>query len=233
MRTFTIGEVLNRLKDDFLDVTISKIRFLESEGLIHPDRTDSGYRKFTEDDVERLRYILRSQRDRYLPLKVIREELDRMDAGLPVGAPPPAPVDAVLATREPSDGPSIRSDPPGVQLSLGELCDATGLAAAQVRALRDHGLVKGDTTFDGDDLEVVRAAGDLLERGLEARHLRMYLQFADRELALYEQLITPLMRQRNPESRAAAEEHLDALARHGARLHRTLLFRELRALLRS
>jgi DNA-binding transcriptional MerR regulator len=87
VRTHTIGEVLNRLKDEFDDITISKIRFLEAEGLISPDRTESGYRKFTPADIDRLRYVLRAQRDRYLPLKVIKEELDRLDAGLPVGGP--------------------------------------------------------------------------------------------------------------------------------------------------
>jgi DNA-binding transcriptional MerR regulator len=251
--SFTIGEVLNRLKDEFDDVTISKIRFLEAEGLISPDRTESGYRKFTPADVERLRYILRAQRDRYLPLKVIRDELDRIDAGLPVDDSPPAPdpetLDVLTArTAEPdasapSDGPRAASrggarsvlagDASDVQLTLQELADASGLEVAEVRDLQQHGLLGDEPPFDGDDLRAAKLAGKLLSDGLEARHLRMYRQFADREVALYQQLVTPLLRQRNPDSRAAASSTLDELVELGDRLHRALLARELRALLRS
>lgn len=248
MRTFTIGEVLNRLKEEFEDITISKIRFLESEGLIHPDRTDSGYRKFTEEDVDRLRYVLRSQRDRYLPLKVIKEELDRIDAGLPVEvpAPPLGPVTADDApepvassppatttprTPEVDDASSVIAPPTDVQLSLSELCDVTGLSIAQIRQLGDHGLIEGDQTFDGDDLQIARTAARLIDLGLEPRHLRMYLQFAVREIGVYEQLVVPLLKQRNPDSRARAQEQLDDLARHGSRLYRTMLGRRLRELL--
>ncbi len=260
MRTFTIGEVLNRLKDEFDDITISKIRFLESEGLIHPDRTESGYRKFTDDDVERLRYVLRTQRDRYLPLKVIKDELERLDAGLPVEspAPPPPPIEAaptaitsveedrrgtrtaapsttVSAARAENDvgeEVELRTDEAtDVQLSLSELCDITGLDASQVHDLREHGLLRGDGVFDRDDLQIGRAAGALMRLGLEARHLRMYRQFADREIGLYEQLVSPLLRQRNPDSRAQAARQLEDLARLGGRIHRVTLKRELRSLL--
>ncbi len=246
MKTYTIGEVLNRLKDEFDDITISKIRFLESEGLITPDRTESGYRKFTEPDIDRLRYVLRSQRDRYLPLKVIKDHLDRLDAGLPVeeAAPvvpapdPEAPAAVAPAEAAPGDAaapsPSIlAAGATDVQLTLAELADASGLETADIQALRDHGLIAGDSSFDGDDLQAARAAASLLAAGLEARHLRMYRQFADRELALFQQLVTPLLRQRNPGSRQAAQEQTDELAAHGARLHRILLGRELRALLRT
>ncbi|MGH3442240.1 MAG: transcriptional regulator FtsR, partial [Nitriliruptorales bacterium] len=237
MRTFTIGEVLNQLRDEFEDVTISKIRFLESEGLIQPDRTESGYRKFTDDDIERLRYVLRSQRDRYLPLKVIREELDRIDAGEPVAPPPPleppgAPERTEPESAEPAAQPVATKEPADLRLSLQELCEATGLEAASVRALRDHGLLRGESTFDADDLAAARSASRLMALGLEPRHLRMYIQFADRELALYEQLVAPLLRQRNPDSRQAATEQLDELAQHGAQLHRALLGRHLRTLVR-
>ncbi|MFN2557100.1 MAG: MerR family transcriptional regulator [Nitriliruptorales bacterium] len=252
MRTFTIGEVLNRLKDEFEDITISKIRFLESEGLIHPDRTESGYRKFTEHDIERLRYVLRTQRDRYLPLKVIKEELDRLDAGVPVETNPPPSLEAYAAVRgrlvtdrrdrvvtgravaAPLEAASSLEAPPtDVQLSLVELCDATNLESGDVQALREHGLLQGEETFDGDDLQIARAAADLMRLGLEPRHLRMYHQFADRELALYQQLVLPLLKQRNPDSRRVAVSHLEDLVRLGSRLHRTLLARELRILLRS
>lgn len=240
MRTFTIGEVLNRLKDEFDDITISKIRFLESEGLIHPDRTDSGYRKFTDDDVERLRYVLRAQRDRYLPLKVIKEELDRLDAGLPVEVPePPTPPgepeadgEVVEGARRLPEAPDLDGGATDVQLSMTELTDATGLESADIQALRDHGLLSDGDHFDGDDLQVTRCAAELMELGLEPRHLRMYVQFADREMALYEQLVTPLLKQRNPDSRATASDQLESLAGQGGRLHRTLLARELRTILR-
>ncbi|MBW3659631.1 MAG: MerR family transcriptional regulator, partial [Actinobacteria bacterium] len=230
-------------KDEFDDITISKIRFLEAEGLINPDRTESGYRKFTEGDVDRLRYVLRAQRDRYLPLKVIRDELDRRDAGLPVddGSAPAGPAD--LPATAPAEGgdavghgtePSVLAGgDTDVELSLTELADASGLDTTQLRSLMDHGLLEGPDRFDGDDLRAARAAGELLDAGLEARHLRMYRQFADRELALYQQLVTPLLRQRNPGSRKAAEEQVEELAASGARLHRILLGRQLRALLRS
>jgi len=258
VRTYTIGEVLNQLKDEFEDITISKIRFLESEGLISPDRTDSGYRKFTDPDVDRLRYVLRAQRDRYLPLKVIKDELERLDAGLPVedrSAAPPE-TDVALLGAEPRSGThaagrpapaaAVGTDPPqtpsisvldagptDVRLELRELCEATGLEMRDIQELRDHGLVKGEASFDGDDLRVAKAAAALMELGLEARHLRMYRQFADRELSLCEQLVAPLLRQRNPDSRRVATEQLDDLTREGARLHAAVLARELRGLLRS
>lgn len=242
MSTLTIGEVLNRLKDEFEDITISKIRFLESEGLVTPDRTESGYRQFDDDDVERLRYVLRTQRDRYLPLKVIREELERIDAGEQVRpAPPPPPPNGAddAAEETPSTGsagdraaerPSaaMETDPAGVDLSLDELRDACGLTTAQIRALREHGVLEGEDRFDGDDLRIAEVAARLIELGLEPRHLRMYGQFADRESALYEQLIAPLLRQRNPDSRRRASEQTRALAGAGRDLHSHLLTRELR-----
>ena len=253
---FTIGEVLNQLKEDFEDITISKIRFLESEGLIYPDRTESGYRKFTDDDVDRLRFILTAQRDHYLPLKVIREQLERLDAGdVPQRPPPvdtgPAPVsgdgfaDQHLAARRAADlaaaiesammggdQPLLEQPPQQVSLSLREFCEATGLEPTQVRALRDFGIIgeKGEEggPFDGDDLLAARAARDLLQLGLEPRHLRMYRQFVDRELALFEQLVSPLLRQRNPEARRQATRQLEKLAALTSRLKRSLLARSLR-----
>jgi DNA-binding transcriptional MerR regulator len=245
VRTHTIGEVLNRLKDEFDDITISKIRFLEAEGLISPDRTESGYRKFTGADIDRLRYVLRAQRDRYLPLKVIKDELARIDAGLPVEAPRPEPDPTEVATlrgepveEQPSeDGresagappPLLAAPPSDVQLSTGELADATGLTDREIGQLREHGLLPPGSTHDGEDLRVAKLAADLLAWGLEPRHLRMYRQFADREQALYEQLVSPLLRQRNPDSRATAVEQVESLAATGTQLHRALLARELRA----
>jgi DNA-binding transcriptional MerR regulator len=253
--THTIGEVLNRLKDEFDDITISKIRFLEAEGLISPDRTESGYRKFAPADIDRLRYVLRAQRDRYLPLKVIKEELARLDAGLPVGeVPAPATGDDAGGRRwsDEAGGPAARGPgrqetdagggagaslldrpTPDGQFSESELAEASGLTERDVAELRDHGLLSSGPSYDGDDLAVVRHAAELFAAGLEARHLRMYRQFADREASLAEQLVSPMLRQRNPDSRRAATERAERLARVGGHLHRTLLARQLRTLLRS
>jgi DNA-binding transcriptional MerR regulator len=248
---YTIGEVLNQLKEEFEDITISKIRFLESEGLIYPDRTESGYRKFTDDDIDRLRFILTAQRDHYLPLKVIREQLEKVDAGeAPTRGPaPPGPpvagdepgagqraaeIAAALEAAVSSGDPLLLERPPAaVSLSLREFCEATGLEPADVRALRDFGIVgeRGDDSggpFDGDDLLAARAARELLNLGLEPRHLRMYRQFVDREVALFEQLVTPLLRQRNPEARRQATRQLDTVASLTGRMKRALLVRALR-----
>ena len=252
MRPHTIGEVLNRLVDEFPDVTISKIRYLETEGLINPDRTESGYRTFTDGDVERLRYVLRAQRDRYLPLKVIRDELERIDRGEPATAPDqrtPSLLDDTGSDATEGSGGSRRgatAETPAtprragaadvaalgdVQLSGRELAEAVGLELAQVRALQEHALLPAGDRFDGDAMAAARAARGLLAAGLEPRHLRMYRQFADREVGLLGQLVQPMLRQRNPEARRRARQLLDDLAEHGTALHAALLRRELRDLL--
>ena len=248
---FTIGEVLNQLKEEFEDITISKIRFLESEGLIYPDRTESGYRKFTEDDVDRLRFILTAQRDHYLPLKVIREQLERLDVGDPAGAPRrtqaitsngagdedaggqrAVEIARVLEAALADEGSLLDQPTQHIALNLREFCEATGLDPAEVRSLRDYGIIgeggEDGSPYDGDDLLAARAARDLLNLGLEPRHLRMYRQFVDRELALFEQLVTPLLRQRNPEARRQATRQLDKLSSLTDRMKRSLLARALR-----
>lgn len=249
---FTIGEVLNLLKDDFEEITISKIRFLESEGLVYPDRTESGYRKFTDDDVDRLRFVLTAQRDHYLPLRVIREQLERVDredgGRLANGASRDGAEGPVLDGRRGAelaqalesaagagDGPLLETAPTPVALSLREFAEATGLTASEVRSLRDYGVVgalkrdrSDEATFDSDDLLAARAARQLLRMGLEPRHLRMYRQFVDRELALFEQLVTPLLRQRNPEARRQATRQLEQLASSTGRMKRALLAQTLR-----
>lgn len=246
MSTLTIGDVLNRLQDDFPDITASKIRFLETEGLVEPDRTPGGYRKFTDEDIERLRYVLRAQRDRYLPLAVIREELKRIDAGEdPDPARPPTPAerpggaeatgDAATAAQAPrrSVAPGRPAAASDVHLSGRELAESAGLELGQVRSLQEHSLLPPGDVFDGEALLAARAAAGLLGAGLEPRHLRMYRQFADREVSLHAQLVQPILRQRNPQARQRATELLDALAAHGTELHAALLRRELRDLLRS
>jgi len=235
--THSIGEVLNRLKDEFEDITISKIRFLEAEGLIQPDRTESGYRQFTDGDVERLRYVLRSQRDRYLPLKVIKDELQRIDAGLPVQPSnvDPDPVEVAVLREETvssaDQGPALLAAPATeIQLTAAELAEAAGLQVSDIRALEDHGVLVGDR-YDGDALRLARVAADLLEAGLEPRHLRMFVQFADRQSAFVEQLVVPLLRQRNPEARRSARDRAERLGERGVALHRLLLGQRLRKIL--
>jgi DNA-binding transcriptional MerR regulator len=234
----SIGEVLNRLKDEFEDITISKIRFLEAEGLINPDRTESGYRKFADGDIDRLRYVLRAQRDRYLPLKVIKDELDRIDHGLPLETPGTTPdADDVTTIQGDDHIPVVQtslmaSPTTDVALTTAELSEAVGLDVAVLQELVSNGVLPNTPTFDAADLRTARIVADLLHGGLEPRHLRMFTQFADRQVSLLEQLIAPLLRQRNPQSRTEASDRIERLGERGAQLHRELLGRRLRAILR-
>ena len=241
-RTMSIGEVMALLKPEFPDITVSKIRFLEGAGLVHPRRSASGYRKFSEDDVARLRFVLRAQRDQYLPLRVIRERLADLEAAgeqpparpapepsrleqstasasprhLPEAAPPtqPAPARGLLSGAPPSDA----------QFSREELCRAAGTTVDRLAELEEFGLIRARGTgergswYDGEDLVVLRLSRELGDYGLGPRHLRMYKIFAEREAALFEQVVAPLVRQRNPESRSRARETLEALAELGSRL---------------
>ena len=312
----SIGEVLNLLQDEFPDVTISKIRFLESQGLLDPERTPSGYRKFYEGDIERLRWILRQQKDNFLPLKVIK---DRLAAGepddgpvaapttIPVPAPPPTSVSpaspvAVSAAVAPAveavassansnfdpgstpksavavgevDRPTRRpaveatsgrgrgrprsgvrpassnsvvpaladsTDPvpslldngeTAMSLTRDEMLSVTGLAAKDLVELERFGLLSsrtlGNTSYyDDDALVVAKLAAGFMAHGVEARHLRMYKVSAEREAGVFEQLVMPLLKQRNPGARAQATERLDELATLGGRLRAAMLRQALR-----
>ena len=194
----TIGAVLSALREDFPDVTISKIRFLESEGLVSPQRTGSGYRTYTEADVERLRYVLTAQRDRFWPLKVIREALDAMDRGL---QPPDPTVNGDTAPRVPEGRREQRLPQPAeltgsrrLRLTAAELCDSAGLEPGTLEALQTFGLVRADEDgyFGEPELAVARAAGALASYGLEARHLRPFRTAADREIGLVQQVTRPV-----------------------------------------
>jgi DNA-binding transcriptional MerR regulator len=233
----TIGEVLNRLRHEFEDVSISKIRFLESEGLVRPGRSESGYRQFSDADVERLRYVLLAQRDRYLPLKVIKDELSRLDAGLPP-VEGEAQVRSARATDDTAaatsdghrDGSDLLTD---VALDRGELRHASGLSDDEFDALVANGILNDATTFDGAALRTARIAAELLRRGLEPRHLRGYRLSAEREADRIDQLVAPQLRQRNPESRRNAAMRADELIALGAQIHRLLLEGRLSHVLRS
>jgi DNA-binding transcriptional MerR regulator len=220
----SIGEVLVALKPEFPDVTISKIRFLESEGLIEPERTASGYRKFYDRDVERLRTILSLQRDEYLPLRVIRERLDG------AGEDGPAPA---RERGEPEPEDDVPEPPTSLEMNGDELAAATGVDLDVVEALTSFGLLRpvtsdGQRTFGGDDLLVLRIVKDFFKYGVEARHLTMYRHFADREATFFEQIVTPVLRQRNPEARRQAAESLVDLSRVSRRLKQALLRSNLR-----
>ncbi|HEV2931244.1 MAG TPA: MerR family transcriptional regulator [Propionibacteriaceae bacterium] len=306
--TMSIGEVLGILKPEFPDITVSKIRFLEGAGLVQPDRSASGYRKFSEDDVARLRFVLRAQRDQYLPLRVIRQRLADLEqvgglegtgsagaaggaapaaggseagaagvaasgtvsrgAGAPgagagasgaaaagagasgagspgastpgagtlrttgPGSPGPAGAGAGVAGSAAAAGQPARgtgggfaaAPPSDAQFTRDELCRAAGANVEQLLELESFGLVSARGSgergawYGGDDLVLLRLARELADYGLEARHLRMYKLFAEREAALFEQVVAPLVRQRNPEARARARDTIDALAQLGGRM---------------
>nr|WP_116998575.1 MerR family transcriptional regulator [Desertimonas flava] len=298
----SIGEVLGLLLEEFPDVTISKIRFLESQGLIEPERTPSGYRKFYDADVELLRIILREQREHFLPLRVIKDRIDsgeieppsevvakhpaaggRIAAGTsapsrsashpvtsrptePASRPradqqaapsprpsaptarPPAPATPVSrgsssATMDLSPTPADMPRPaaatqpaaprqqsprllPGVLVNRDELCSMASVTPAQLHQLEEYGVVsrrKGSGDLYGEDaVEITAAAGSLLRAGIDARHLRAWRTSVEREVGLFEQLVVPLLRQRNPEARVQASAQLEELGALAAKLRAAL-----------
>lgn len=225
----SIGEVLAALRPDFPEVTISKIRFLESEGLIEPARAPSGYRKFSHDDVARLRYVLSAQRDHYLPLRVIKDHLDALDRGLEpptstTGAPR-VPRAVVEANGYPSAASFVR-DQTELRLSRAELLEAAGIDEPLLAALEEYGLVvgrRGRAPYDADAVMIAKTAGELAGFGLEPRHLRQFKGAADREVGLVEALVAPLLRQRDPQARARADEVARELGALTVRLHAALV----------
>jgi DNA-binding transcriptional MerR regulator len=225
----SIGEVLNRLRPDFPDVSISKIRFLEAEGLIDPERTSSGYRKFSYADLERLQYILSEQRDKYYPLKVIKEHLDAIARGLQppavAGDSPRAPR-MVHAVPDEDEAASFAAPTPELRLTVDELADNAGLTVAQVGELVSFGLLRsrpGTEYFDADALVVAATAAQLAVFGLEPRHLRAFKAAADREVGLIDQIVSPQARQRDEQAQARAAEMVNDLAALSVRLHATLV----------
>lgn len=225
----SIGQVLEALRAEFPDVTISKIRFLETEGLIDPERTSSGYRKFSRDDVSRLRYVLAAQRDKYLPLRVIKAHLEALDRGLepPEAAGDGPQVPRALTAVDGLPGPeSFVRDASDVRLTRDELATAAGLSVEQLAQLEQYGLVAsrpGSSFYDGDALMVAKTVAEMARFGIESRHLRPFKSAADREIGLFEQVVAPLVRQRNPEARARADEAVRELAALSIRLHSALV----------
>lgn len=221
----TIGEVLTALRGDFPDITISKIRFLETEGLVMPERTSAGYRKFAPQDVARLRYVLSQQRDHYLPLRVIKDQLDDLDRGLmPSAAGPSVPARLVVTDNAPT-AEHFTLAPAALRLTREELRNAGGLSDAQVGELEQYGLIapRPDGHYDDDALAIAQVTAQLAAFGLEGRHLRAFRTAADREIGLFSQVVDPLRRQRGADARARADETVRELAALSVRLHAALV----------
>ena len=224
----SIGQVLAVLKPDFDDISISKIRFLEAEGLISPERAPSGYRRYAESDIERLRYILDVQKNHYLPLKVIREHLDMMDRGQ---QPPSLTAAATAATAgeaaDPASGLTPQPHPPrrAIRVTRRELLEVSGLSDAALTELEKHQLViprRGTIYYGRDALTVAVVARKLSAYGLDARHLRVVKQAAEREVGLIEQAIAPHLR-RNPAARSLPADVMQLVLHAHAAIMRSQL----------
>jgi DNA-binding transcriptional MerR regulator len=217
-RLLTIGAVCKRLRAEFPDISISKIRYLEGEGLVTPRRTRGGYRLFGEDDVERLETILRLQRDEFLPLRVIKEELE--------AARPAAQrrrrraAQLVEAERE---------------VDVHELCERAAITVEFARQLEEFGLLQprisaGERLYREADVEIAEASGRLARYGIDARHLRTFRTTADRQAALLEQLVAPALRSRNEERRREGLDDLKTMALAAQELSQLLFWRDVRGL---
>ncbi|GGQ60673.1 MerR family transcriptional regulator [Couchioplanes caeruleus subsp. azureus] len=215
----SIGEVLAQLRTEFPDTTISKLRFLEAEGLVDPQRTASGYRKYSWNDVARLRFVLTAQRDQYLPLRVIREQLEALERG-----------DDPLSRQRPSlvavgSEAEVAADAADARVARADLIERTGVAEPLLSELERIGLVTSRPPgwYDGDAVVIVEAVAGLTRHGLEARHLRAFRAGADREVGLFAQLLAPLVRQQDPAARARAAETARELQALSQRLHAALV----------
>lgn len=217
----TIGELINQLREDFPDVSVSKVRFLESQGLVSPDRSTSGYRLYDQTDVKRIRFVLQQQRDHFLPLKVIKSKLTLWERGEEPGG----------SGRE-----VLQSE--GEPLSRHELLRRSGLDATTLEQLESHGLIEshdaiGGKVFPPSALRVALEARRLLNHGLEARHLRMLRLAADREAEVLRALTAPLLAIAHRDARRRAEETIGTCADAMAEIHKTLLGARLRTILES
>ncbi len=218
-RRLTIGAVRERLMEEFPDISISKIRYLEGQGLLAPRRTQSGYRLYSDEDVERLRTILQLQRDEFLPLRVIRDELM-------------SPGTKRRTRRRSSAGPLSATEP---MIDLRTLCERSGTDAAFVRELEDFGILEpvdedGESRYPERDVEIVAACARLQRFGIEPRNLRSIRNGASSAAGLLEQIVAPALRSRNPERRSAGIEDLETLAATSQELSQLLFWRALRSL---
>jgi DNA-binding transcriptional MerR regulator len=235
-KSLTIGAVCKALSQEFPDISISKIRYLEDQKLLSPRRTPGGYRLYGQNDVSRLRTILRLQRDEFLPLRVIRQELaagrtedDTPGPGVTSAAPPPEVARPGAALRRLTF--SIRDR--GALYSLEDVVEETGAEPRLIKELEDYGIVKGEQRsgtmyYDETEREIVRAVTELSRYGVAGRNLRVFKTSAEREAALLQQILAPSLRSRNPERRKEAIEALENLAAVASHLKHLLLVRDLR-----
>lgn len=232
----TIGQAVADLKAEFPDVDIkeSKIRHLENEGLIAPERTPSGYRKYAVEDMEKLRYIIRTQKEHYLPLRVIKEHLEALDRGLeppPVSGSPSIPGSLIA---NPAPGvESFLSGHSDVRISRRELVKTAEITEDTLDALENFGLVRpraGSKHYDADALVIAKVAGELAAYGIEPRHLRSFKTAADREVGLMEQVVSPIRRSREDGAEGRAAQTMDEMAVLSVRLHAALVKVGLRSL---
>ena len=239
-KSLTIGAVCKALSQEFPDISISKIRYLEDQKLLTPRRTPGGYRLYSGNDVARLRTILRLQRDEFLPLRVIRQELAAGRSEPDVT--PAAPADGAAATPDARPGAALRRltfsiAQRGAMYSLEDVIDDTGAEARLVAELEDFGIIKGEPKngtkfYDETEREIVRAVTELSRYGVAGRNLRVFKTSAERESALLQQILAPALRSRNPERRKEAVEALENLAAVASHLKHLLLVRDLRRIAR-
>jgi DNA-binding transcriptional MerR regulator len=227
-RPLTIGAVCRRLQDEFPDISISKIRYLEDQKLLAPRRTPGGYRLYSAGDVQRLRTILRLQRDEFLPLRVIRQELASGRAGNDVAAP--ATGDGAPRSKR---RPSVTAPSNGALYSLDDVIEETRADPRLVSELEEYGVIKGEIRagtkyYDETEREIVRAVTELARYGVGGRNLRAFRTSADREAALLQQILAPALRSRNAKRRKEAIEALENLAAVTTHLKHLLLIRDLR-----
>ena len=223
-KAVTIGAVCKALHQEFPDISISKIRYLEDQKLVSPRRTQGGYRLYTQGDIQRLRTILRLQRDEFLPLRVIRQELAGGRSEREV-----APPGENRSLRR----ASVSARDPGAMYSLADVVEETGADPKLVRELEDFGVIKGETRagvryYDETEREIVRAVSELARYGVGGRNLRVFRSSADREAQLLQSILAPALRSRNPDRRKEAIEALENLASVTTHLKHLLLIRDLR-----
>jgi DNA-binding transcriptional MerR regulator len=229
-KSVTIGAVCKALEQEFPDISISKIRYLEDQKLLTPRRTQGGYRVYSPADVQRLRTILRLQRDEFLPLRVIRQELagGRAERDVTPASPGPAGGEARPMRRS-----AISASANGALFSLEDVAEETGAPASLIGELVDFGVIKGEIQagrrfFDDTEREIIRAVSELARYGVGGRNLRVFRTSADRESALLQSILAPALRSRNPDRRKEAIEALENLASVTTHLKHLLLIRDLR-----
>ena len=236
-KSITIGTVCKALAQEFPDISISKIRYLEDQKLLTPRRTPGGYRLYTQGDVARLRTILRMQRDEFLPLRVIRQELAAGRAGESAGTATPVPGKRARDGMRPwRTSVSVR-EATGALYSLEDVLEETSADGKLVRELEEYGVIKGELRggvryFDETEREIIGAVAELARYGVGGRNLRVFRSSADREATLLQQILAPALRSRNPQRRKEAVEALENLAAVATHLKHLLLVRDLRKILR-